>query len=154
MASDVLAAAEKRLQAHALGFPEAYEEFPWGERAVKVAKKVFVFLNYDRASGMLRVTVKLGESNEPALGLPFAAPCGYGLGKSGWVTATFARGTPPPIGILCDWIHESYTLVAPKKLVAKLAPERSSRAGAVTVLRGGRAGLEAGRRGSGRGDRS
>ncbi|MBA3709787.1 MAG: hypothetical protein H0W83_13320, partial [Planctomycetes bacterium] len=34
----------KALRAFALAFPGAYEDFPWGERVVKVAKKVFVFL--------------------------------------------------------------------------------------------------------------
>ena len=120
MASDALAAAEQKLRAYALTFPEAYEEFPWGERALKVAKKVFVFLSYDRDTGVLHVTTKLGESNEPALSLPFTSPTGYGLGKSGWVTAKFERAAKPPVAILCDWIYESYTLVAPKKLVAKL----------------------------------
>lgn len=120
MAKDPLLAAETKLRAHALTYPQAYEEFPWGERAIKVAKKVFVFMSYDRESCVLRITTKLGESNEPALGLPFTTPTGYSLGKSGWVTATFERGTTPPIEILCDWIHESYTLVAPKKLVATL----------------------------------
>lgn len=120
MAKVTLLAAEAKLRAHALEFPEAYEEFPWGERAIKVAKKVFVFLSYDRDGGILRVTTKLGESNEPALGLPFTTPTGYGLGKSGWVTSAFERGTKPPVEILCDWIHESYTLIAPKKFVAKL----------------------------------
>jgi predicted DNA-binding protein (MmcQ/YjbR family) len=120
MASDGLAAAEKKLRVYGLTFPQAYEEFPWGERALKVAKKVFVFMSYDRESGVLRVTTKLGESNDPALGLPFTSPTSYGLGKSGWVTATFERGTNPPVDILCDWIYESYTLVAPKKLVVQL----------------------------------
>ena len=32
-----------RLRKYALSFPEAYEEFPWGERVAKVNKKVFVF---------------------------------------------------------------------------------------------------------------
>jgi len=59
--------------------------------AIKVAKKVFAFISYDRESFVLRVTTKLGESNEPALGLPFTTPTAYGLGKSGWVSSTFAR---------------------------------------------------------------
>ena len=122
MAKNTLLAAEAKLRAHALAYPEAYEEFPWGERAIKVAKKVFAFISYDRESFVLRVTTKLGESNEPALGLPFTTPTAYGLGKSGWVTAAFERGTKPPVAIICDWIHESYTLVAPKKLIAKLEP--------------------------------
>jgi hypothetical protein len=58
--SAALKAVEKRLRAHGLAKPEAYEEFPWGDRA---------------------------------------------------------PGDEPPVGILCDWIDESYALVAPKKRV-------------------------------------
>jgi len=36
--------AEAALRTFALKFPGAREEFPWGERVVKVGKKVFVFM--------------------------------------------------------------------------------------------------------------
>ena len=36
---------EARLRSFALSYPEAREEFPWGERAFKVAGKTFVFLS-------------------------------------------------------------------------------------------------------------
>lgn len=39
---------ETALRAHALAYPETHEDFPWGERAWKVKKKVFVFF---RAKG-------------------------------------------------------------------------------------------------------
>jgi hypothetical protein len=35
---------ETALRDCALGFPEAVEEFPWGERAIKVKGKVFLFI--------------------------------------------------------------------------------------------------------------
>ena len=35
---------EALLRDHALSYPETYEEFPWGERAIKVKGKVFVFM--------------------------------------------------------------------------------------------------------------
>jgi predicted DNA-binding protein (MmcQ/YjbR family) len=73
------------------------------------------------ATDGLNLTVKLGASSEEVLQLPFTEPTGYGLGKSGWVTARFAAGDEPPLGILFDWIDDSYALVAPKKLVARLA---------------------------------
>ena len=73
------------LRAFALGFPEAYEDFPWGERVAKVKGRVFVFLGMD--GDTLGLTVKLPQSGMLALGLPFASPTGYGLGKAGWVTA-------------------------------------------------------------------
>ncbi|MDB5092489.1 MAG: DifB protein [Candidatus Eremiobacteraeota bacterium] len=120
MAMNPLAAAHRALRTYSLGLPAAYEDFPWGESAMKVAKKVFAFIGYDRTAGRLSLTVKLGLSNDAALGLPFTLPTRYNLGKSGWVTALFEAGSKPPVGILCDWIYESYVLVAPKKLVATM----------------------------------
>jgi hypothetical protein len=55
-----------------------------------------------------------------ALSLPFASPTGYGLGKSGWVTARFAAKDKPPLEMLRKWIEESYRAVAPKELVKLL----------------------------------
>jgi predicted DNA-binding protein (MmcQ/YjbR family) len=115
-----LKAAEKKLRAHGLAKPEAYEEFPWGDRALKVAKKMFAIMSCDAEHG-LALTVKLGPLSDEALQLPFTEPTGYGLGKSGWVTARFAPGDQPPAGILCDWIDESYAVVAPKR-VANRSP--------------------------------
>ncbi len=118
--------AEQGLRAHGLALPEAYEEFPWGERALKVAKKIFAIMHCDATNGLM-LTVKLGAASDEVLHLPFTQPTGYGLGKSGWVTARFARGDRPPLGILCDWIDESYALVAPKKRVARPAEKPPDR---------------------------
>jgi predicted DNA-binding protein (MmcQ/YjbR family) len=52
--------------------------------------------------------------------LAFAEPTPYGLGKSGWVTATFEPSAKPPVAFLKAWIDESYRAVAPKTLVKKL----------------------------------
>ena len=116
-------AGEATLRKYALGFPDAYEEFPWGERVIKVNKKIFVFLHGDAKT--LRVTTKLPESYGAALLAPFAKPTAYGLGKSGWVTANFGKGDSPPFDILKSWIEESYRAVAPKKLGRGLDPARS-----------------------------
>jgi predicted DNA-binding protein (MmcQ/YjbR family) len=121
------AAAEKALRAHALSYPEAQEEFPWGERVVKVKGKIFVFLG--RPDGELSLSVKLPGSATLALDLPFASPTAYGLGKSGWVTARFAPGDDPPLPVLRQWIDESYRAVAPKRLVAQLSPAPRAAAG-------------------------
>ena len=69
----------------------------------------------------LGLSVKLPESGPMALLLPFAKPTGYGLGKSGWVSAHFVASDDPPLGMLREWIDESYRAVAPKKLAAKQA---------------------------------
>ena len=99
-----------------------------GENAssiIKVNNKVFLLLHLPDDS--LHVTVKLPVSGLLALSLPFASPTGYGLGKSGWVTATFGPREQPPIEVLRQWIDESYRAVAPKKLVAGLAVQRPVR---------------------------
>jgi predicted DNA-binding protein (MmcQ/YjbR family) len=134
-----LKATLKRLTAFALSYPGTREDFPWGERVVKVRKKVFVFLH--ATSRELHVTVKLPSSGTMALSLPFAKPTGYGLGKSGWVTSTFGSRNGPPLQVLMQWIDESYRAVAPKKLVASLPaggpPASAARSGRGAVARKG-----------------
>ena len=106
-----------RLLDFALGLPDAWEDFPWGESVVKVRKKVFVFLGLAESSTPA-MTIKLADSHEQALSSPSAAPSGYGLGRSGWVTV-FLDDHVPPFEVLTDWIEESYRIVAPKRLVAE-----------------------------------
>lgn len=109
------------LREFALALPGATEDFPWGERVAKVNGKVFVFLGLDPVpGGEMGLSVKLPVSAEEALELPFTKPTGYGLGKSGWVTASFGEKDAPPIGILKSWILESYRAIAPKKRSARL----------------------------------
>ena len=110
--------SEAALRDFALAYPETHEDFPWGERALKVKGKVFVFMH--AGTGGLSITTKLPESGAAALTLPFASPTGYGLGKSGWISARFAPGEDVPVELLCAWIAESYRAVAPKKLLALL----------------------------------
>jgi predicted DNA-binding protein (MmcQ/YjbR family) len=117
--------AEAALRSHALAYPEAHEDFPWGERVVKVRGKVFVFLG--RPEDGLSLSVKLPGSASVALGLPFASPTGYGLGRSGWVTARFGPRQKPPVELLKHWIDESYRAVAPKKLAAALQQPTGAR---------------------------
>ena len=112
------ARAEEKLRQFALAYPEAVEEFPWGERAIKVRKKVFVFVEAD--GGGLRLSLKLPDSAGFALSQPFVTPTGYGLGKAGWITARFDKGERAPVDVLCDWIDESYRAIAPKTLVKQL----------------------------------
>ena len=113
--------AAKTLRDYALRFPAATEDFPWGERVAKVKGKVFVFLGAQPVAGSgMGLSVKLPRSGAEALDLPFARPTGYGLGKAGWVTATFEPGAEPPLEILKSWIVESYRAVAPKKLIEEL----------------------------------
>jgi predicted DNA-binding protein (MmcQ/YjbR family) len=113
-----LRGAESVLAEHALAYPEAYEEFPWGHRAVKVKGKVFVFLYVE--DSFLSMSAKLPVSGRHALAMPFASPTQYGLGKSGWVTARFKVSEDVPVDLLSEWIDESFRAIAPKKVLAKL----------------------------------
>jgi len=113
---------EAMLRKQALAYPGAYEEFPWGERVIKVNKKIFLFLHGDAKT--LRVTTKLPLSYGAALLAPFAKPTGYNLGKSGWVTASFSGTEHVPYDILSSWIEESYRAIAPKKLQAARTSEK------------------------------
>ena len=106
------------LRAFGLSHPEAVEEFPWGHSALKVRGKTFVFLNLDDEE--LSLSVKLPVSRDFALIFDFAEPTGYGLGRSGWITARFKDGEEPDMDLMRRWIRESYRAIAPKKLSAGL----------------------------------
>jgi predicted DNA-binding protein (MmcQ/YjbR family) len=112
----------QRVREFALGLPGATEEFPWGETVAKVDKKVFVFLGLDDGSYPLGVTVKLKDeaAHAHALTSPGAQPAGYGLGKAGWVRVPLEEQGAPAAELLCDWIEESYRVIAPKRLIAEL----------------------------------
>lgn len=106
------------LRAFRLALPEAHTKSPWpGHLDLAVRDKTFAYLN---AELPLRISCKLPQSCHEALGLPYASPTEYGLGKSGWVTATFAATDDPPVAFLKAWIEESYRAQAPKRLVHAL----------------------------------
>ncbi|MGI5459683.1 MmcQ/YjbR family DNA-binding protein [Streptomyces sp. CA-249302] len=112
----------EKVREFALGMPGAVEEFPWGESVAKVNKKVFVFLGVEDGSYPLGVTVKLKDeaAHAHALTSPGAEPAGYGLGKAGWVRIPLAGKGAPAAELLCDWVEESYRVIAPKRLIAEL----------------------------------
>ena len=115
--SNDLSLAVRALRKFALRHPEAAEDFPWGERTIKVRGKIFAFLSEDGEK--LYLTVKLPQSSDAALGLPFTSPTRYRLGRSGWVSARFPKGAEIPVDMFRDWIAESYRAVAPASLVKK-----------------------------------
>ena len=107
------------LEQFALALPEAWADTPWGDRVVKVAKKIFVFLSSE-GSDRPGLTVKLPESHDHGLSFEGAVLPGYGLGKHGWVTI-YVDGVPKhERDVLFDFVEESYRAVAPKTLVKRL----------------------------------
>jgi predicted DNA-binding protein (MmcQ/YjbR family) len=133
--AELVADTQARLRDFALSLPGAWEDFPWGERVTKVDKKVFVFFGHDDGTGPAFLTVKLVESHGHALAVEGTQRTGYGLGRSGWVDVpVHSEGVTHEL--LCDWIEESYRIVAPKRLVAEL-DRRTARTGAADVDRTG-----------------
>ncbi|GAA4318201.1 hypothetical protein GCM10023086_41560 [Streptomyces venetus] len=70
---------------------------------------------------------KWEKAREFALGLPDAVeefpwgePAGYGLGKAGWVGIPLEGKGAPAAEVLCEWVEESYRVIAPKRLIAVL----------------------------------
>lgn len=112
---------EAALRDLGLSWPETTEDFPWGHRTLKVKGKAFVFMGTGKEAGAdhdeFFISCKLPDSCTMALTLPGVKPTGYGLGKSGWVSAQFKPGKAP-VAMLKDWLKESYCAVAPKKLAA------------------------------------
>lgn len=112
---------EMALREVGMSYPEVTEDFPWGHRTLKVKGKAFIFMALSQEG--LSLSMKLPQSNCAALMMPFAQPTGYGMGKSGWVTALFGANDTPPMDMLRLWLAESYRAVAPKKLAALLGGE-------------------------------
>lgn len=110
----------KQLRAWGLSrFPGAHTKSPWpGHLDLAVNDKTFAYLSVEGEP--FRISCKLPRSSAVALMLPFCTPTPYGLGKAGWVSATFDDDTPPPLAMLEQWIEESYRAQAPKKLLAQL----------------------------------
>lgn len=123
--SKALSALEKGLREFALAFPETDEAFPWGERSLRVRGKAFVFMRLEKDE--LSFSVKLPKSRRQALALPFVAPTHYGLGKHGWVTVRVNKSDRNLESQFRDWIAESFSAVAPKRLVQP-APTASVKA--------------------------
>ncbi|HWP04932.1 MAG TPA: MmcQ/YjbR family DNA-binding protein [Polyangiaceae bacterium] len=118
--------AEAAIAKLALAYPDVIEENPWGHRAFKVKKKTFLFLGADGEG--VSLSVKLPHSGVAALSLEYTEPTHYGLGKSGWVTARFTRGSDVPLPVVAEWLKESFEAIAPAKLKAKQAQGAKAKA--------------------------
>jgi predicted DNA-binding protein (MmcQ/YjbR family) len=106
----------KKLRAAALAYPTTREDHPWGECAFKVGgKKVFLFLS-DAEGGGFSCAMKLPFRGAEALKLKAARPTPYNLGKSGWVSFSFAATAKVPSLKMLDWLDESWRAIAPRKL--------------------------------------
>jgi predicted DNA-binding protein (MmcQ/YjbR family) len=114
----------KTLKAFGLSLPGTTPKSPWpGHDDVAVNDKTFTYLSLREAGG-LALSVKLPVSGKDALKLPNASPTGYGLGKSGWVSVSYAAGDDIPLATVKRWMLESYRAQAPKRLLRALEFEQ------------------------------
>lgn len=114
------------IESFALSLPEAWIDTPWGDRVVKVGKKIFVFLSPPDSERPV-ITLKLPDSHDHGLTYPDAHPTGYGLGKHGWVTIPLGGVPDEESEVLIDFVEESYRAVATKTLVTRLDAELATR---------------------------
>jgi predicted DNA-binding protein (MmcQ/YjbR family) len=114
----------KQLRDYGLALPGAHLKSPWpGHKDLAVNDKTFAYLSVEGEP--LGISCKLPSSSAMALMLPFTKPTEYGLGKSGWVSASFEKHEPS-LEMLKAWIDESYRAQAPKKLLKELAGEATA----------------------------
>jgi hypothetical protein len=115
-----------RLRALCLALPEAHEVEAWGEPTFRVRNKIFAMhaaAGNHHGAGRPGVWCKAAHVTQDML--VRAQPERYFVppyvGPKGWV-GVYLDGTP-------DWealaalLHDAYRLTAPKRLVARLAPD-------------------------------
>jgi predicted DNA-binding protein (MmcQ/YjbR family) len=107
------------LRAWGLALPGAHSKAPWpGHDDLAVNDRTFAYLS---AKGEpFSLSCKLRYTADSALRLPYAAPTGYGLGRSNWVTFTPSAAELPAMEQLREWVEESYRAQAPRRLVKQL----------------------------------
>ncbi len=116
---------EERIEAIVARLPEAtrVDIVAWdGEPTFRVSGKNFVFADADFTG----ITVKLPKEEATATVASDKAvtPCGYGLGKHGWVSVALpAKVSATRWEQVEEWIRTSYTLVAPKRLARQVLDE-------------------------------
>ena len=119
--------AIRELRELGLSYPGAHLKSPWpGHEDLAVKDRTFAYLPPEGEP--FSISCKLPDSSHIALLLPYATPTGYGLGKSGWVTATPPAGTPIDVAMFKQWIDESYRAQAPRSLVKQLTTTPSAAA--------------------------
>lgn len=108
--------ALNRLRKIALALPDAVEQETWGKPHFRVKGKIFC--GYGEENGVTCIGCKLDKKHA----FRIVNQDGYWLspfgGKHGWISIDVA--------VINDWkhleslIHESYSLIAPKRSLAKL----------------------------------
>ena len=90
-------AVSETIRARAMSFPDAVEGSSCVNRAFSAGGKNFVF--YGEKADVCTLRLKLA---------------------AGWTKVEFQPDDPPPLGEIEDWMTESFLLLVPKKVQAKL----------------------------------
>ena len=101
-----------------LSLPEVEEGLAFDKVAFKAGKKNFLFMSNDGDG--YNVKLKLKDSLEEAQEQSSGHAGTIYVGSNGWVELEFPHGKSSPQSVLVPWIEESYRLLVPKKIVAKL----------------------------------
>ena len=100
----------------------------WGDHPTfRVRDKNFIFC--DGTGSHLSVKLTKEEAAAVVATDPAVEPCGYGLGRHGWISFSVgSRASAARWREIEEWIRTSYTLVAPRKLARLVqATETGSR---------------------------
>jgi len=115
-------AALAKMRKICLSLPETKETPTWGQPHFRVGEKIFSGIGLEK--GVISVGFKLEMDHADAMvRRPGFSRAPY-VGHKGWVSAD--------VEVVRDWdelralIHESYRLIAPKKLVARWKSERGT----------------------------
>ena len=109
------------LEAFAVSLPDVWVDTPWGDRVVKVGKKIFLFVKHaGRPSGRC----VHGEAARVEGSRPQLPGCGaYRVTDSGSTAGSRSLSMACPRQereVLFDFVEESYRAVATKTLVKRL----------------------------------
>ena len=108
----------ERLEAIVARLPEAerVDIAEWGDHPTfRVRGKNFIFC--DGTGQHLSVKLTKDEAAAVVATDPAVEPCGYGLGRHGWISFSVSpRAGAARWREIEEWIRTSYTLVAPKRL--------------------------------------
>ena len=123
----------ERLRGICLAMPEAAEKVAWGDPTWRVRDRIFVMQkgNYDGGRPSVWLKGATGAQRVLVEGDPVTFFVPPYVGKSGWV-GVFLDGPSIDWDVLADLVEDSYRLIAPRSLVAKLehaseTPAKASR---------------------------
>ncbi|HVS13913.1 MAG TPA: MmcQ/YjbR family DNA-binding protein [Thermoanaerobaculia bacterium] len=116
----------ERLRALCLALPEATEKLAWGDPTWRVRDRIFAMQKGNHPGGRPSVWLKAPDGAQSVLVAAdpervFVPPY---VGHKGWI-GVFLDGERVDWDQLADLIEESFRLVAPKRIAARLDPEPS-----------------------------